>query len=451
MKIKSPLIQRPGLPKVSSPSPYLLYVTCAKIQTSENTTKVSQTTLQQCKLINNLAYWKTVELPHSSSGELIVRVFPPEEFSHGLYFNWNEVDYKHKAHCIEWQRPHTGLDTFHKFPKLPIELRIKIWEYALPEPQVIDLSICRLIDNMSFWLSRNGQRLVRDFLWTNKEAASVFNGNYHKISLCSTKPKSTKPEQVILNEFKYFGIKRDTLVVDIGDLVRLEERNLGFDFSAVENLVLLNENALETGPPVWAFAQAICPRLKTFAISPFSGKWNCDYRHDFQKLPFHLITVDEKLRDLVVDVDADYYESVMDNSWWDYKERDTEIPEIQKHIDTADDIYTRHKTVLAEDSECFWGRIDFKVVMMGVKGGSDYYKDIKWIIPVEKQEYDIAYYMKQDGKLRYNGWIYCYELGFALKCRNDGTLHSIKDCVEEVGDGEESGGKALGEADMDTI
>ena len=35
-----------------------------------------------------------------------------------------------------------SFDTFHPFPKLPVELRLKIWGYALPDPRVVEIVWC---------------------------------------------------------------------------------------------------------------------------------------------------------------------------------------------------------------------------------------------------------------------------------------------------------------------
>jgi len=73
------------------------------------------------------------------------------------------------------QEDNIELKEFHLFPNLPIELRLKIWRFALPDSRLIEV---RLPDRMfivlggqKLWLAKQfNSCMPRALLYTNKKA-----------------------------------------------------------------------------------------------------------------------------------------------------------------------------------------------------------------------------------------------------------------------------------------
>ncbi|TGO35556.1 hypothetical protein BHYA_0154g00180 [Botrytis hyacinthi] len=63
---------------------------------------------------------------------------------------------------IEATQPQTFLRKFNCFPKLPLEMRRKIWFYALPEPCLVELNLYRESDHVAFF---GGSELVSAKIW----------------------------------------------------------------------------------------------------------------------------------------------------------------------------------------------------------------------------------------------------------------------------------------------
>jgi hypothetical protein len=75
---------------------------------------------------------------------------------------------------------------FHPFPRLPQELRLEIWEQALPSPRIIDLRYkCLNMDNFEWetqWVA-NCTPVSQSLKYVNKEAREVFYQAYKTMAV----------------------------------------------------------------------------------------------------------------------------------------------------------------------------------------------------------------------------------------------------------------------------
>lgn len=78
----------------------------------------------------------------------------------------------------------TSFDTFHPFPRLTSELRLQIWEMALPGPRIVE---ARLAQNLQHWYSPiDSFEPASVLLHVNKESRSVFAFKYQPVLLWET-------------------------------------------------------------------------------------------------------------------------------------------------------------------------------------------------------------------------------------------------------------------------
>jgi hypothetical protein len=69
-----------------------------------------------------------------------------------------------------------AFDTFHPFPKLPLELRIIIWSFACPGPRVVEVTrtVLSFSDPTALFCPREGASKPCGLLRANKESREVF-------------------------------------------------------------------------------------------------------------------------------------------------------------------------------------------------------------------------------------------------------------------------------------
>jgi hypothetical protein len=113
-------------------------------------------------------------------------------------------------------------DTFTLFPKLPPELRIKVWGFALPEPRVVEIDGWR-IDKWPYISKRS--RKAPSLLQVNAESRSLAMISY-KLSFGNVDGGPT-----------YFDFEKDTLYLR-SFLPKWLSSPLNEDFTKVQNLAI---------------------------------------------------------------------------------------------------------------------------------------------------------------------------------------------------------------------
>lgn len=69
---------------------------------------------------------------------------------------------------------------FHLFPKLPPEIRVRIWKLALPDGHVLELDFCRKIDEW-YCPAESHLQSACSLLSTSRESRAEFLGVYHPL------------------------------------------------------------------------------------------------------------------------------------------------------------------------------------------------------------------------------------------------------------------------------
>jgi hypothetical protein len=86
--------------------------------------------------------------------------------------------------CLQLQTPNnaspTSLDTFHFFPKLAPELRLKIWNNALPNSRIVEVEVCPnwFDEAYKWWASAESKQTPCGLLLANKESCCVYLKHY---------------------------------------------------------------------------------------------------------------------------------------------------------------------------------------------------------------------------------------------------------------------------------
>lgn len=97
-------------------------------------------------------------------------------------------------------------DAFHLFPKLPAELRLKIWEFTFPGPRVLEV-----IWFQKEWLCSTESRHRPTFApFANREANELFLEKWSRVTLRQVAIVSENP---ILPAVSYFNPQIDTLYI----------------------------------------------------------------------------------------------------------------------------------------------------------------------------------------------------------------------------------------------
>jgi hypothetical protein len=77
----------------------------------------------------------------------------------------------HTLYNTSWTSP----DTFHFFPKLAPELRLKIWNDALPDSRTVEVEVCGGSGNMcEWWASAESKQTPCGLLLVSKESRYVY-------------------------------------------------------------------------------------------------------------------------------------------------------------------------------------------------------------------------------------------------------------------------------------
>jgi hypothetical protein len=198
---------------------------------------------------------------------------------------------------------------FTLFPHLPIELRLQIWKYALPEPRIL------LLDGYSSLVGPNEvrdrpgvlhaesnptEKQITPFLGLRgacHESCEVFMEHYQHLNVSAPQRTNTYDENVDFAEmdieallYRYVDFKADTLLFEnimsltehtyldeVGFLTsnEFEEYGLWIECSKFRNLAVkytLDDRDDDSDPDyLWEDLQKICPLLKPLNYVQYDG------------------------------------------------------------------------------------------------------------------------------------------------------------------------------------
>jgi len=170
--------------------------------------------------------------------------------------------------------------TFTLFPKLPIELRHQIWEYALPPGRILCLGRAARRSRSRpdlLELCQLGKEINTPLDQVCQESWKVLSSNLHRvdIEMSSTTGGTT---QVSLKERpinraqyqkeglgRYFDCSRDSLLLSSYITRNLEPAGIRLDLSPVRHLALQKFHALNE-TLLWEKVRSVCHSLRTFAV-----------------------------------------------------------------------------------------------------------------------------------------------------------------------------------------
>lgn len=159
--------------------------------------------------------------------------------------------------------PRPQAATFHPFPRLPAELRIQIWTYALPAARVVPIRKRFVVagsDRTPYSLVSNERRLTQRHL-ACMESWSIFLEHYQKIKLRNPADPVGMFNAVVQG---YIDMKRDTLSMHAATLYH---RQSLFDLSLLEHIAVTHYRHIypsyATGS-FWLLAKSMSPKLRSF-------------------------------------------------------------------------------------------------------------------------------------------------------------------------------------------
>ncbi|KUJ24566.1 uncharacterized protein LY89DRAFT_727588 [Mollisia scopiformis] len=156
--------------------------------------------------------------------------------------------------------------TFTPFPRLPAELRLKIWECALPDARVVPFrrrSHKVGIERPLYTLDSNERRLTGAHLacW---ESWTVFLEHYQKIKLWKGDFRVSDGKYNFAQG--YFDMKRDTLFITHALLHSL--RSI-LDLRLLQHIAVgVYKRVGSDGMPLWYLATCMCPELVSYTYVP---------------------------------------------------------------------------------------------------------------------------------------------------------------------------------------
>lgn len=175
------------------------------------------------------------------------------------------------------------LETFTLFPKLPIELRLKIWKYALPNSRVVEVMLSgdgsqRQGHMLYIFRSTASQEFSTWLLKTCQTSRKVFLESYRQPQPEFRNPKPDNSEncswrnQLVLYPTRGW-IDEDRDIVMLNENSASVFRTFGspLKFDWVRNLVLpFDKPSTLSQTYLWKFAKTACPNIKSLTL-PMSG------------------------------------------------------------------------------------------------------------------------------------------------------------------------------------
>lgn len=371
----------------------------------------------------SIDYWVLSDTPRLSDGVLLV-------MPSGI-----DVDLKEKMavierggwwiigppyHCIEWSKT-PSRRTFHLFPDLPAEIRLKIWKLALPDPRLVGIRFWNQIKflwSLGDFHSTENEGFGKQHLLTCHESADMFMESYQRMP--PPQPLSTwEHRPVRCLDSSWYSQKRDTLYVDNTIMREAERAGFSFDVSWVECIAMVTAPEHHGQKAIWITALSLCPGLKSLTVVP----WGDTKRYEAMRL----VIIEESL----------------EHSGWVYEDgapipigrlRSTDVEVAssrQKCLDIAH-LFRRTHSEMVADNPQNWKGFKFRIACIGNKVSKSVgNRRVQWIFPRVKQDYYVTYYTWREDPVE-NDYFFCQALGYAVR-RNDKTdLENVYEGIERL-------------------
>ncbi|KAH6663201.1 hypothetical protein B0J14DRAFT_662192 [Halenospora varia] len=266
--------------------------------------------------------------------------------------------------------PSTMGQTFTRFSELPTELRLKIWKFALPHPRVLNATRRFEVVTAQEYDNPFGQR----HLFACHESSNVFKKAYCKLQFHGS-CESEQWDYKKICEY-YFDFRRDTVCLDIQNMLWWLHQGLWLDISSIQHLALSGfESITDAGDSLYTLLELLCPKLRSLSLVLRENIAARGPTHDLTTATLRLIPI---TRDLPLSVQ--------------FNNRGSSCSTTRRALD---EIYHRGKHLhdafqndLLKDPD-FWKYIEVNVSISAYSKLStqEWYKQRLWLVPKVKFPY----------------------------------------------------------------
>ncbi|KAI9050830.1 hypothetical protein LZ554_004949 [Drepanopeziza brunnea f. sp. 'monogermtubi'] len=350
-----------------------------------------------------------------------------------------EIELPSSCHIatIEWRKPNPDFTIFNR---LPSELRLRIWYFALPAARLVLVTPLVNRHEMSVFMKPIGQASYdKEMLRLRlvcKESRDVFESNYREIPILGPSIGSLWDEDLAPEYYSglgnnecqfrksgpwYVDERRDTLFVwrDIGDMM---EYNAWLDMSRLTNLAvrtrLFSEVTDEGDAGFCNFGNIKlalkfveqCSALKTLTLEIYS-RYFLDGNTGYRYRPLFL----EINRDFV-----EYLPAQLIDPW--SESHPGNAPRVARvFLNNADDVRREIQGYLADNPESRLRKVEIKVCILATVEGPAWPSKMVNLLPTNPQYSDVCFRME----MPFHDTSVPYHLQFhwaKTPCRYDGTI-----------------------------
>jgi hypothetical protein len=179
---------------------------------------------------------------------------------------------------------------FTLFPNLPKELRLQIWEHALPPPRIVTFGHPSSPSLDTFKLYQLAYETYPCLDEVRQESWKVLSSNLHRlhhersittgrtIQISLTRGVISRAQYQEEGIGHYYNCSRDTLMLSPGLIYDCKTAGILLDLSPVRHLALHRVTEIGDGKSSWETARSTCSSLKSFTIissptHPTNGVW----------------------------------------------------------------------------------------------------------------------------------------------------------------------------------
>ncbi|ESZ93302.1 hypothetical protein SBOR_6340 [Sclerotinia borealis F-4128] len=354
-------------------------------------------------------------------------------------FIWDEEANNHiNVFKVKWEKDE--YNTFTCFPRLPLELRCKIWKNAFPDPRVLSFQLQHYFTNeesldlVDVSVAFHCREFIGDTCtWVCWESQKVFLENYTQL-IPSTDPTKfeygDKRAERVGFSF-YINPEIDTLMFDMHRHERsnnrwLEKFKLQLDLSKVQHLALgykFNQYRQEENAEgdIWSYVKVNFPGLRNFDFilegtstsERLRKRTGGDIDVGHQGLAW---LNDETLEALSYNI----------TTVGDSRKTRCLRAKLDKYLEDAKELKTEYSEVLLADPD-YWGKVNFNIALFTIEilNRGEEMVLLRKNVPHDTLFFTSILPYPQDR-------VEFYDLEEDFACKEDGTLYHQYQGVKEL-------------------
>ncbi|KAJ5047211.1 uncharacterized protein L3040_003052 [Drepanopeziza brunnea f. sp. 'multigermtubi'] len=367
-----------------------------------------------------------------------------------------EIELPSSCHIavIEWPKPNPDFTIFNR---LPYELRLRIWYFALPAARLVLVTTIVTRYEMTVLMKPIGQvrydKEMQRLRLVCRESRDVFESNYRVLPILGSSIGSLWDEDLAPENYSglgnndlqfrntgpwYVDERRDTLFIhkNIKDIM---EKNAWLDMSRLTNLAvrtrLFTELADEGDTGFCNIKLALefveqCRVLKTLTLEIYSA--NFPNQNTGYKFEPHFLEIN---RDF-----ADYLPAQVIGPWSEsYQRYASRLA--RKFLNNADDVRREIQGYLADNPESRLRMVEIKVCTLATIEGPAWLTKMVNLLPTNPQYSDVCFRMEMPFRDTSVPHYLLFDWA-KTPCRYDGTINwlepyeSISEMFRQAGDEE---------------